>query len=75
MAITLTVISKGQITLRKEVFAYLAAQRAGGDFADGSVVSRGARLGGTVFASFDHGAVAKLRAQGANPAAPADLAA
>ena len=74
VAITLTVTSKGQITLREEMLAHLDA-RAGGDFADESIVSQGARLGGTAFASFDHAAVARLRAQGANAVAPADLVA
>ena len=57
------------------VDAGLAALRGGGDFADGSIASQGERLGGTVFASFDRGAVARLRGQGASAADPAELTA
>ena len=53
----------------------LAALRAGGDFADGAIAGQGERLGGTVFASFDRGAVARLRRNGAQAADPAELTA
>ena len=53
----------------------LAVLRTGGDFADGAIASQGERLGGTVFASFDGGAVARLRSHGANAADPAELTA
>ena len=55
--------------------AGLAVLRTGGDFADGAIASQGERLGGTVFASFDRGAVARLRSHGANAADPAELTA
>ena len=55
------------------VDAGLAVLRTGGDFADGAIASQGERLGGTVFASFDRGAVARLRSHGANAADPAEL--
>ena len=61
------------VTDSPAVDAGLAALRAGGDFADGSIADQGERLGGTVFASFDRGAVARLRSQGANAADPAEL--
>ena len=57
------------------VDAGLAVLRTGGDFADGAIASQGERLGGTVFASFDRGAVARLRSHGANAVDPADLTA
>ena len=57
------------------VDAGLAVLRTGGDFADGAIASQGERLGGTVFASFDRGAVARLRSHGANAADPAELTA
>ena len=63
------------VTDSPAVHAGLAALRAGGDFADGSIASQGERLGGTVFASFDRGAVARLRGQGASAADPAELTA
>ena len=63
------------VTDSPAVDAGLAALRAGGDFADGSIADQGERLGGTVFASFDRGAVARLRARGANAADPAELTA
>ena len=53
----------------------LAVLRTGGDFADGAIASQGERLGGTVFASFDRGAVARLRSHGASAAEPAELTA
>ena len=53
--------------------AGLAALRAGGDFADGAIARQGESLGGTVFASFDHGAVAWLREGGAPAADPSEL--
>ena len=55
------------------VDAGLAVLRTGGDFADGVIANQGERLGGTVFASFDRGAVARLRSHGANAADPAEL--
>ena len=63
------------VTDAPAVDAGLAALRAGGDFADGTIVSQGERLGGTVFASFDRGAVTRLRSNGANAADPAELSA
>ena len=57
------------------VDAGLAVLRTGGDFADGAIASQGERLGGTVFASFDRGAVARLRSHGANAADPTELTA
>ena len=53
--------------------AGLAALRAGGDFADGAIACLGESLGGTVFASFDRSAVARLRARGASAADPSEL--
>ena len=61
------------VTDAPAVDAGLAALRAGGDFADGSIASQGERLGGTVFASFDRSAVARLRERGANAANPSEL--
>ena len=55
------------------VEAGLAALRAGGDFADGVIAHQGEALGGTVFASFDRQAVARLRDTGAAAADPSDL--
>lgn len=63
------------VTDAPAVDAGLAALRAGGDFADGTIASQGERLGGTVFASFDRGVVASLRSHGANAADPAELTA
>ena len=63
------------VTDAPAVDAGLAALRAGGDFADGTIASQGERLGGTVFASFDRGAVARLRSHGTNAADPAELTA
>ena len=63
------------VTDSPAVDAGLAALRAGGDFADGSIADQGERLGGTVFASFDRGAVARLRSRGASAADPAELTA
>lgn len=63
------------ITDSPAVDAGLAALRAGGDFADGTIASQGERLGGTVFASFDRGAITRLRSNGANAADPAELSA
>ena len=57
------------------VDAGLAALRAGGDFADGAIAAQGERLGGTVFASFDRGAVARLQRYGTNGADPSELTA
>ena len=57
------------------VDAGLAALRTGGDFADGAIASQGGRLGGTVFASFDRGAVTRLRSYGASAADPSELGA
>ena len=61
------------VTDRPAVDAGLAALRAGGDFADGSIAHQGERLGGSVFASFDRVAVALLERQGANAADPTEL--
>ena len=55
------------------VEAGLSSLRAGGDFADGVSAHQGEALGGTVFASFDRRAVARLRSNGAAAADPADL--
>ncbi len=55
------------------VEAGLAALRTGGDFADGVIAHQGEALGGTVFASFDRQAVARLRDTGAAAADPSDL--
>lgn len=55
------------------VEAGLAALRAGADFADGVIAHQGKALGGTVFASFDRQAVARLRDTGASAADPSDL--
>lgn len=55
------------------VEAGLAALRAGADFADGVIAHQGEALGGTVFASFDRQAVARLRDAGAAAADPSDL--
>ena len=63
------------VTDSPAVDAGLAALRAGGDFADGTIASQGERLGGTVFASFDRGAVTRLRSNGANAADPSELSA
>ena len=53
----------------------LAALRAGGDFADGSIASQGERLGGPLLSSFDRRAVSVLRSRGANAAEPSELVA
>ena len=53
--------------------AGLAALRAGGDFADGAIASQGESLGGSVFASFDRAAVARLREEGIAAADPSEL--
>ena len=53
--------------------AGLAALRAGGDFADGAIARQGELLGATVFASFDRGAVARLREEGTTAADPSEL--
>jgi len=55
------------------VEAGLSSLRAGGDFADGVIAHQGEALGGTVFASFDRRAVARLRSNGAAAADPADV--
>lgn len=55
------------------VEAGLSSLRAGGDFADGVIAHQGEALGGTVFASFDRRAVARLRSNGAAATDPADL--
>ena len=61
------------VTDAPAVDAGLAVLRAGGDFADGTIAWQGKSLGGTVFASFDRGAVARLRSRGADAAAPSEL--
>ena len=63
------------VTDAPAVDAGLAALHAGGDFADGSIASQGERLGGTVFASFDRGTVARLKERGASAADPSELTA
>ena len=55
------------------VEAGLAALRAGGDFADGVIAHQGEALGGTVFASFDRRAVARLRDGGVAAGEPSEL--
>ena len=55
--------------------AGLAVLGAGGDFADGVIAHQGGSLGGTVFASFDRRAVARLRDNGAEAADPYELTA
>ena len=61
------------VTDRPAVEAGLSSLRADGDFADGVIAHQGEALGGTVFASFDRRAVARLRRNGAAAADPADL--
>lgn len=61
-------------TDRPAAEAGLAELRAGGDFADAAIASQGLAIGGTVFASFDRGAVARLRTRSLEAADPADLA-
>ena len=61
------------VTDAPAVDAGLAVLRAGGDFADGTIAWQGKSLGGTVFASFDRGAVARLRSRGADAADPSEL--
>ena len=63
------------VTDRPAVEAGLAVLRAGGDFADGVIAHQGESLGGTVFASFDRRAVARLRKSGAEAADPGELTA
>ena len=60
------------VTHSLAVEAGLAVLREGGDFADGAIASQGERLGGSVFASFDRGAVARLRGRGRSAADPAE---
>ena len=55
------------------VEAGLVALRAGGDFADGVIAHQGEALGGTVFASFDRRAVARLRDSGVTAGDPSEL--
>ena len=56
------------------VEAGLATLQAGGDFADGVIAHQGEALGGTVFASFDRRAVARLRDSGIAAGDPPELA-
>lgn len=63
------------VTDRPAVEAGLAILRAGGDFADGVIAHQGKSLGGTVFASFDRRAIARLRDNGAEAAEPYELTA
>ena len=63
------------ITDLPAVDAGLAVLQAGGDFADGAIAYQGGRLGGSVFASFDRRAVARLRDGHATAADPAELVA
>ena len=53
--------------------AGIAALRAGGEFADGAIARQGESLGASVFASFDRGAVARLREEGTTAADPSEL--
>jgi predicted nucleic-acid-binding protein len=54
-------MESGSVTLdRAAVETGLAMLEAGGDFADGAIAAEGARLGATVFASFDRQAVEML---------------
>ncbi|HEY5793597.1 MAG TPA: type II toxin-antitoxin system VapC family toxin [Bosea sp. (in: a-proteobacteria)] len=55
---------------RPAVEAGLAVLDAGGDFADGVIAHEGAWLGGKTFLSFDHKAVALLKAQGREARVP-----
>ncbi len=61
------------VTDRPAVEAGLVVLRAGGDFADGVIAHQGGSLGGTVFASFDRRAVARLRDHGAEASDPYEL--
>ena len=61
------------VTDSPAVDAGLATLRAGGDFADGSIACQGRWLRGTVFASFDRGAVSRLRGRDVNAADPCEL--
>ncbi len=63
------------VTDQPAVEAGLTFLRAGGDFADGVIAHQGASLGGTVFASFDRRAVARLRDGGSEAADPSELTA
>lgn len=62
-------------TDRPAVEAGLAVLRAGGDFADGVIAHQGGSLGGSVFASFDRRAIARLKDNGADAADPRELTA
>ena len=55
------------------VEAGLRLLRAGGDFADGVIAHQGGSLGGTILASFDRRAVARLQQAGMEAADPSDL--
>ena len=55
------------------VEAGLVALQAGGDFADGVIAHQGEALGGTVFASFDRRAIARLRDSGVAAGDPSEL--
>ncbi len=57
---------------RPAVEAGLAVMDLGGDFADGVIAYEGQWLGGDLFASFDHKAVALLRQGGAKTWSLAD---
>lgn len=61
------------VTDRPAVRAGLSALRSGGDFADGVIAHQDEGLGGTVFASFDRGAVTRLRNAGTAAADPSSL--
>ena len=63
------------VTDMSAVDAGLIELRAGGDFADGAIACQGERLGGTVFASFDRGAVARLESRGTSAADPSQMTA
>lgn len=61
------------ITDHPAVEAGLELLRAGGDFADGVIAYQGEGYGGSVFSSFDRGAVALLKRGGAEAAEVSEL--
>ena len=63
----------GIVTDRAAAEAGLAMLLKGGDFADGVIAFQGEAMGGAVFASFDRGAVERIRESGAQAADPASL--
>lgn len=66
--------SQGCVTDRELFDEGLRWLRAGGGFADGVIAQEGARMGGTLFVSFDQDAVALRRNLGGRAATPVDLA-